>query len=383
MTGSATEVESVFREKFKEEPKLFYSPGRINLIGEHIDYNDGFVLPGAIDKGIFFAVAMNRSDQVNCYALDFDESISIPLSAVRKMGGWKNYVLGIVSEFQKMDLPVQGFNCVFSGNIPIGGGMSSSAALEGGISFSLNQLCNFELGRRDLALLGQRAEHNFPGVMCGIMDQYANMMGKQNKVLLLDCLNVTHQEIPLHIVGYEIVLINTKVHHSLAGSEYNQRRKECEKGMAILKRELNIDSFRDIQDPALLLPFKEEMGDNVYRRCLYVVEEILRTQNAATLLKQNDIGGFGRLMFQTHEGLRDLYEVSCKELDFLVNAAAQNEDVIGARLMGGGFGGCTINLVRKEGVESFLVKILSAYKKEFGIHAENYKVKVVDGTHLI
>ncbi|MGN6248731.1 MAG: galactokinase [Ginsengibacter sp.] len=383
MTGSATEVESVFREKFKEEPKLFYSPGRINLIGEHIDYNDGFVLPGAIDKGIFFAVALNGSDQINCYSIDFDESISIPLSEVRKMEGWKNYVLGIVNEFQKMNLPLQGFNCVFGGNIPIGGGMSSSAALEGGISFSLNQLCNFELGRRDLALLGQRAEHNFPGVMCGIMDQYANMMGKQNKVLLLDCLNVTHQEIPLHIVGYEIVLINTKVHHSLAGSEYNQRRKECEKGMAILKRELNIDSFRDIQDPALLLPFKEEMGDNVYRRCLYVVEEILRTQNAATLLKQNDIGGFGRLMFQTHEGLRDLYEVSCKELDFLVNAAAQNEDVIGARLMGGGFGGCTINLVKKEGVESFLVKILSAYKKEFGINAENYKVKVVDGTHLI
>ncbi|HEU5054074.1 MAG TPA: galactokinase [Hanamia sp.] len=383
MTGSATEVESVFRERFKEEPKLFYSPGRINLIGEHIDYNDGFVLPGAIDKGIFFAVALNRSDQINCYALDFDESISIPLSAVRKMGGWKNYVLGIINEFQKMDLPVQGFNCVFSGNIPIGGGMSSSAALEGGISFSLNKLCNFELGRRDLALLGQRAEHNFPGVMCGIMDQYANMMGKENKVLLLDCLNVTHQEIPLHIEGYEIVLINTKVHHSLAGSEYNQRRKECEKGIAILKKELNIDSFRDIQDPAVLLPFKEEMGDKVYRRCLYVVEEILRTQKAATLLKENDIAGFGRLMFQTHEGLKNLYEVSCKELDFLVNAAAQNKDVIGARLMGGGFGGCTINLVKKEGVESFLVKILSAYKKEFGINAENYKVKVVDGTHLI
>jgi galactokinase len=383
MTGSVTEVESVFREKFKEEPKLFYSPGRINLIGEHIDYNKGFVLPGAIDRGIFFAVALNGSDQVNCYALDFDENISIPLSEVRKMEGWKNYVLGIVNEFQKMNLPLQGFNCVFGGNIPIGGGMSSSAALEGGISFGLNQLCNFDLSRRDLALLGQRAEHNFPGVMCGIMDQYANMMGKESKVLLLDCMNVTHQEIPLHIEGYEIVLINTKVHHSLAGSEYNQRRKECEKGLEILKKELNIDSFRDIKNPAVLLPFKEEMGDNVYRRCLYVAEEILRTQNAATLLKQNDIVGFGKLMFQTHEGLKVLYQVSCKELDFLVNTAAENKDVIGARLMGGGFGGCTINLVRKEGVESFLVKILSAYKKEFDINAENYKVKVVDGTHFI
>jgi len=383
MNESAADVRVAFIEKFKEEPKLFYSPGRINLIGEHVDYNDGFVMPGAIDKGIFFAVTLNDSEKINCYSIDFDESISIPLSGVKKMGGWKNYVLGIVNEFQQLKLPLKGFNCAFGGNIPIGGGMSSSAALEGGISYSLNELCNFQLSRKELALLGQRAEHNFPGVMCGIMDQYANMMGKENKVLLLDCRNITHEDIPLHIEGYEIVLINTKVHHSLAGSEYNQRRKECEKGMAILRRELNIQSFRDIKDPAELLAFKDEMGDKVYKRCLFVVEEILRTQKAATLLKENNIIGFGESMFQTHKGLKELYEVSCKELDFLVDAAKENKDVIGARLMGGGFGGCTINIVKHEGVESFLVKILSAYKKEFNINAENYKVKVVNGTHLI
>lgn len=380
MNETAAEVKAAFKQKFNEEPHLYYSPGRINLIGEHVDYNDGYVMPGAIDKGIYFAVALNNSDKINCYSIDFDESISLPLSGVKQMDSWKNYVLGVVNEFQKLKLPVQGFNCVFGGNIPIGGGMSSSAALEGGISFSLNELCDFKMSRKELALLGQRAEHNFPAVKCGIMDQYANMMGKEETVLLLDCRNVSHEDIPLHINGYEIILINTKVHHSLAGSEYNQRRKECEKGLSILKRELNINSFRDIHDISEMLPFKNEMGEKVFDRCTFVVEEILRTKKAAELLKANDISGFGKLMFQTHDGLKNLYEVSCKELDFLVDAARENKEVIGSRLMGGGFGGCTINIVKEEGVSSFVEKILKDYKQEFNIDAENYKVKVVNGT---
>jgi len=383
MNETVVDVKNAFKEKFKEESRLFYSPGRINLIGEHIDYNDGFVMPAAIDKGIFFAIALNDSDKINCYSIDFDERISVPLSEVRKMDGWKNYVLGVVNEFQKMDLPVKGFDCAFGGNIPIGGGLSSSAALEGGISFGLNELCNFKMSRKDLALLGQRAEHNFPGVMCGIMDQYANMMGKKNSVILLDTKNVTGEDIPLHLQGYEIILINTKVHHSLAASEYNQRRKECEKGLEILKKGLGIQSFRDIKNPEQLSPFKTEMGTEIYKRCLFVVEEILRTKKAAKLLKENDLTGFGQLMFQTHEGLKNLYEVSCKELDFLVNTAKENEDVIGARLMGGGFGGCTINIVKQQGVDSFLSKILPAYKNQFKIDAESYDVKAVDGTHEI
>ena len=383
MNETAADVRSVFKEKYKEEPHVYYSPGRINLIGEHVDYNDGFVMPAAIDKGIFFAIALNNSEKINCYSIDFDESISVPLSEVKKMDGWKNYVLGVVDEFQKMNLPVKGFNCTFGGNIPIGGGLSSSAALEGGISFGLNELCNFQMSRKDLALLGQRAEHNFPGVMCGIMDQYANMMGKKNTVMLLDTKNISNEYIPLHIEGYEIILINTKVHHSLAASEYNQRRKECEKGLEILKKELQIQSFRDIKNPDELLPFKSEMGNKIYNRCLFVVEEILRTKKAADLLKENDLIGFGKLMFQTHEGLKNLYEVSCKELDFLVDSAKENKEVIGARLMGGGFGGCTINIVKQEGVESFLSKMLPAYKKQFTIDAESYDVKVVDGTREV
>lgn len=380
MNESADDVKNIFREKFNREPRLFYSPGRINLIGEHIDYNDGFVMPAAINKGIFFAVALNNSEKINFHSIDFDESISLSLSEVKKMDSWKNYVLGIVDEFKKLHLPVQGFDCVFGGNIPIGGGMSSSAALEGGVSFGLNSLCNFQMDRKQLALLGQRAEHNFPNVKCGIMDQYANMMGKENTVILLDCKNVTNEYIPLNIEGYEIVLINTKVHHSLAASQYNQRRKECEKGMEILKKELHVASFRDIKSAEELLPFKEQMGDEVYRRCLFVVEEILRTKKAGQYLKQNDTIGFGKLMFQTHYGLKNLYEVSCAELDYLVDAAEKNPDVIGSRLMGGGFGGCTINIVKAEGVDKFLSEILPAYKKEFHIDAENYQVKILDGT---
>ena len=381
MNETALKVKHAFNEKFKEEPQLYYSPGRINLIGEHVDYNDGFVMPAAIDKGIYFAVALNNSEEINCYSVDFNESISVPLSEVKKMDSWKNYVLGIVNEFQKLYLPVKGFDCVFGGNIPIGGGMSSSAALEGGISFSLNELCNFQMNRKDLALLGQRAEHNYPGVMCGIMDQYANMMGKKNSVILLDCKNITHEYVHLDISGYQIVLINTKVHHSLASSQYNLRRKECEEGLEILKKGLNIQSFRDIEDPADLIPFKRTMKQNVYKRCLFVVEEICRTKKASVLLKNNDLTGFGQLMFETHEGLKNLYEVSCKELDFLVDKAKENKGVIGARLMGGGFGGCTINIVKDNEIDNFLSTSLAAYQKQFNIEAEHYEVKVVDGTN--
>lgn len=383
MNEIALKVRDIFKQKFDQEPQVFYSPGRINFIGEHIDYNDGFVMPAAIDKGIYFAIALNKSENIHCYSVDFDEELFIPLSEVKKMDRWKNYILGVVNEFQKLHLPLQGFNCVFGGNIPIGGGMSSSAALEGGISFGLNELCNFKKDRKELALLGQRAEHNFPGVMCGIMDQYANMMGKNNNVIFLDCMSITHEYIPFNLENYEVVLINTKVHHSLASSQYNQRRRECEKGLQILREKKNIQSFRDIKDAHEIDPFKEQMGNDIYSRCLYVIEEIGRTQQAAQLLKQNDILGFGKLMFATHEGLKNLYHVSCKELDFLVDAAKENKNVIGSRLMGGGFGGCTINIIRSEAVADFVAHVLPEYKKRFNIDAEEYDVKLVDGTNAV
>ncbi len=376
-------VRDIFKENFTSTPNLYFSPGRINFIGEHIDYNDGFVMPAAINKGIYYAIAINNTDVINFHSVDFNEKLSIKISDIKKMTGWKNYVLGVVNEFLLLKKEVAGFDCVFGGDIADGAGISSSAAVEGGLAFGINELFNFGLNRKELALLCQRAEHNFPGVMCGIMDQYANMFGKKDNVILLDCKSIEHQYFPLKLEGYEIVLINSKVHHSLASSEYNIRRKECEKGLEILKKEKGINSFRDIKSLDELLPFKDKMDAKVYDRCKYVVEEILRTQQAAKLLQTDNLVEFGKLMFETHEGLSKLYEVSCKELDFLVEKARENKDVIGSRMMGGGFGGCTINIIKTESVQGFLADATAAYKKKFQIDAEVIDVKIGDGTHKI
>ncbi len=383
MNTIAKKVSDIFKKDFSASPHLFFSPGRINFIGEHIDYNDGFVMPAAIDKGIYFAIGLNNTDTINFISVDFNEKLSIDLDKIKKMDGWKNYVLSVVNEFLIKGLEVRGFECVFGGNIANGAGISSSAAVEGGLAFGINQLFNFGLDRKQLALLCQRAEHNFPGVMCGIMDQYANMFGKKDHVILLDTRSVEHEYFPLELEDYKIVLINTKVHHSLASSEYNNRRKECEEGLKILKEELGNTSFRDINSPEELSPYKDKMGEKVYNRCKYVVEEIVRTQEAAKFLQENNLIEFGKLMFQTHEGLSKLYEVSCKELDFLVEQAKANKNVIGARMMGGGFGGCTINIIKKEGEKDFLANTTAAYKKQFNIEAEIIEVEIGDGTHEV
>ena len=383
MNTIAKKINDIFKKYFSSAPHLYFSPGRINFIGEHIDYNDGFVLPAAIDKGIVYAIALNNSDTINFYSVDFNERLSVDIHDIKKMDGWKNYVLGVLNEFLLLKKEIKGFDCVFGGDIADGAGISSSAAVEGGIAFGINELLNFGLDRKQLALLCQRAEHNFPGVMCGIMDQYANMFGKKDHVILLDTRSVEHQYFPLKLEGYEVVLINTKVHHSLASSEYNVRRKQCEEGLAILKKEKGINSFRDIKSSKELLPFKDKMDAKVYDRCKFVVEEILRTQEAAKLLQQNNLIEFGKLMFEAHEGLSKLYEVSCKELDFLVEKARENKDVIGSRMMGGGFGGCTINIIKKESAEKFLSDATTAYKNKFHIEAEIIQVEIRDGTHEI
>ena len=382
MPTSESDVKKIFRERFSQDFSFFFSPGRINLIGEHVDYNDGFVMPAAIDKGIHYAIAINGTNDINFFSIDFNEELLLKLSEIKIMKGWKNYVLGIVNEFQSLHLPIKGFDCVFGGNIPIGAGMSSSAATEGGLAFGLNELFKFNLNRKDLALLCQRAEHNFPRVMCGIMDQYANMFGKKNNVILLDCMNITNEYVPLDLKDYKLVLINSKVHHSLASSEYNVRRKQCEEGLKILQKELRINSFRDANKEDLL-SIKNKMDDKVYKRCLYVIEEISRTKKAAQYLKENNLQAFGNLMFETHEGLSKLYEVSCKEIDFLVNRAKQNKEVIGSRQMGGGFGGCTINIIKKIEAQKFLSETLLSYKNEFNIDAEVYEVAIVNGTGAV
>jgi galactokinase len=383
MNTIAETVAKTFVQSFSSEPQLYFSPGRINLIGEHVDYNDGFVMPAAIDKGIYYAIAENRTNDIHFCAADFDEWFSIAINEIKKTSSWKNYVLSVVNEFLLLDKKIKGFNCVFGGDIPRGSGMSSSAAVEGGLAFALNEIFNIGLNRIELAKLCQRAEHNFPGVKCGIMDQFANMMGKKDEVILLDCKSLGYQYFPLKLDGYKIILINSKVHHSLASGEYNIRRGQCEEGLNLLKEKLNIHSFRDIGSAQNLLPYKNLMSEDVFKRCFYVTEEIERTQKAATLLKQNNLIAFGKLMFETHYGLSKLYDVSCAELDFLVEQAKQNESIIGARLMGGGFGGCTINLVKENDVDNFIDKTSKAYHQQFNIIAEAYIVETSDGTAAI
>lgn len=383
MNEMVKKIKNHFTGNFITLPVIYFSPGRINLIGEHIDYNDGYVMPAAINKGIYFAVAPNNSAVVNFYAADLDEKFSVSLTGVKKEGGWKNYVLGVVNEFLLLGKPIKGFDCAFAGDIPQGAGMSSSAAVEAGLAYALNDLFDCGLNRVDLALLCQRAEHHYPGVKCGIMDMYTSLNGKKDQVLLLDCKTITHEYFPLQMEGYRIVLLNSKVHHSLAGGEYNVRRQRCEEGLAILKNNLPVNSFRDIDDPATLDLFKKMMKPEVYDCCKFVVEEILRTKKAALLLQQNELAGFGRLMFETHAGLSKLYTVSCAELDFLVEQARASKNVIGARLMGGGFGGCSINIVKENEVNNFINQITAAYKKRFNIVAEAYVVETADGTRKI
>ena len=383
MNTIAKSVLKSFSQIFPSQPLLFFSPGRINLIGEHVDYNDGFVMPAAIDKGVYYAIAENQTDAIHFYATDFDEHFSVSINAVKSDDGWRNYVLSVVNEFLKLGKSIRGFDCVFGGDIPRGSGMSSSAAVEGGLAFAINEMYQIELNRVELALLCQRAEHGFPNVKCGIMDQFANMNGKKDHVILLDCRSMEYQYFPLLLAGYKIVLLNSKVHHSLASGEYNIRRQRCEEGLGIIKKHLPVQSFRDIDNVEVLDIAKDEMSAKVYNCCRFVVEEIARTQKAAQLLQGNDIPAFGKLMFETHEGLSKLYEVSCVELDFLVEQARKFPAVIGSRLMGGGFGGCTINIVAEDGIANFIEDASREYQQRFDIIPEAYIVETADGTKAV
>jgi galactokinase len=376
------EISNAFEERFGGKARIFFSPGRINLLGEHIDYNDGFVLPAAIDKGVWFAVAPNDSDRINCYSYDMKEALDVSLKEIQKSNGWKNYILGVIHVLQEAGTAIKGFNCVFGGNLAVGAGLSSSAAVEGGLAFSLNEIFTLGKTKKELALLAQRAEHLYPGVKCGIMDQYASILGLKDNIIMLDCRSVEHQYLPFRLKEHTLVLFNSKVQHSLAGGEYNIRRTQCAKGLTFLsQKNPDIKSFRDVTVEELER-YKHEMDEVIYRRCRYVVKEIERTRLASEYLTTDRIEAFGELMYQTHEGLSKEYEVSCKELDFLVNESVVN-NVTGARLMGGGFGGCTINLVRNENYREVANNITTAYEKKFGIKADVIGVKISDGTYEI
>ena len=385
MSDTYIDIRKAFHQLFDGEPILVRAPGRINLIGEHTDYNDGFVMPAAIDKEIVFAVAESGDGTSTIRSLDMDESFSVDLDKVHKVGSplWVNYLLGVIDRLQSKGNQLKPFNCVFGGNIPHGAGLSSSAALECGFIAALNTLNDLGESREDMIHMAQWAEHNYAGVKCGIMDQFSSMMGKLNHVFILDCRSLDYSYFPMKLNGYDILLLDTNVKHSLAGSEYNTRRRECEEGVAIFKKDNpSVNSLRDVS-AALVRKYKGQLKEKVYDRCLYVTEEIERVQAASKDLEKGDLVAFGKKMFETHEGLSVLYEVSCPELDFLVDLVKGNKNVLGARMMGGGFGGCTINIVRSAEVDALIEMARNKYSEKFGIELKAYPVKLRDGVSLI
>jgi galactokinase len=385
MDALTQKIRNRFKELFNAEPLLVRSPGRINLIGEHTDYNDGFVMPAAIDKEIVFAIGHSTSADSQVYALDFDQHISIDVKNPAKVNkpGWANYLLGVLFQIQQHGYSVSSFNCVFGGNIPTGAGLSSSAALECGFGFALSELFGFDIPRLNIVTMAQWAEHNYVGVKCGIMDQYASVMGREGNVILLDCRSLKHRYAPIDLDDHIIILCDTKVKHALVDSEYNTRRQECEEGVRILKKHYpQIQSLRDAS-LAMIKEHKDELKGKIYDRCLYVVSEIERVQNATRDLEANNLKAFGEKMYETHEGLSKLYQVSCAELDFLVEEAKKTGKVLGARMMGGGFGGCTINILKETDADEVISILTKAYKQKYNIDMPSYRVKIKDGTSLL
>ncbi|MEX2592333.1 MAG: galactokinase [Anditalea sp.] len=379
-----TDITQTFQEIFKSSPLIIRSPGRINLIGEHTDYNEGFVLPAAIDKEIYLALGKNGTDDCRIFSYDYKEMITFCIKDFSPApNGWINYVMGVVAQVLQTGPELEGFDCVFGGDIPIGAGLSSSAALENGVCYGLSELFELKLDRISMLKYSQKAEHEFAGVACGIMDQFASMMGKSGHAIRLDCRSLDFIYFPLKMDKYLFILCDSQVQHSLVDTEYNARRKECEAGVAAVKKhDAKVKSLRDVS-LEMLDKVKQEVSPVVFKRCLYVLEENERLLKGCQLLKSGNLKEFGRLMYGSHEGLSKQYEVSCPELDFLVEFTYDRSDVLGARMMGGGFGGCTINLVNKEHKEAFIPEITEAYNKGFGHDPKIYEVSIVDGTSRI
>jgi galactokinase len=382
---NATPIKAKFEILFKGlTPQLYCAPGRVNLIGEHTDYNEGFVLPAAIDKDIVFAIAINGTEIISLYSYDLNEVFEINVNEVSKTKvQWANYLLGVVAQFQKAGHQLTGFSCVFGGDVPSGAGLSSSAAVECGLAFALNDLFALKVEKFTLTKMAQKAEHEYAGVMCGIMDQFASMFGKENHVVRLDCRSLDYEYFPFDMSDYKIVLCDTNVKHSLASSEYNNRRAECEAGVSLLQKYYpDIKSLRDVT-VEILEKHKAEFNPTTYKRCLYVVNENNRVEEGCHLLKKGDLAAFGRLMYASHEGLQHDYAVSCKELDFLVDKTRNMSEVLGARMMGGGFGGCTINLVKVSEVDKFVDKMTESYKTELGLTLKTYITSIKNGARAI
>jgi galactokinase len=372
-----------FEKLFQKKPEhIFLSPGRINIIGEHVDYNDGFVLPAAINKYICFAISKNKNSECILVAQDLNEAYSFDikdkLQPVEKM--WVNYIIGVLHQLKEKGLPEKGFTIVFSSTIPMGAGLSSSAALECGMAYAMNKMFHLKLSKEEIARIGQKAEHTFAGVNCGIMDQFASVFGKKNKVIKLDCTTLAYEYHKADFKEYQLVLFDSCVKHTHLTSGYNDRRNEVEQGLAIIKANYpEVTSFRNCTEK-MVLSLKNTLSEIIFNRCLFVVQEIERVPLAIKALSNGNINQLGELMTKTHYGLSELYEVSCPEMDFLVTEALGEAEVVGARMMGGGFGGCTINVVKKETTDNVIQKLTKAYKIKYNIDLKAYKIKIAKGT---
>lgn len=378
-----TQLTASYQDAFHATPVSVCSPGRVNLIGEHTDYNEGFVLPAAIDKAIYLTAGLRSDDAIHLIAHDLGETYVGSISDLSPTHTWADYVLGVVAQLRLAGHKLSGFNCVFGGTIPIGAGLSSSAALENGVGFALNELCGLGIDRLNLLKMSQRAENDFVGAKVGIMDMFASMMGRAEHVIKLDCRSLEYTYAPFPMDGVRIVLCDSQVKHSLVVSEYNTRRAECESGVRFLKVFYpEINSLRDVTMDMLDRHLRETQP-LIYRRCAYVVQENQRLLDGVAALEANDLATFGQLMYGSHEGLSNWYQVSCPELDTLVDIARRQPGVLGARMMGGGFGGCTINLVREDGLDAFKTQLTKHYKAATGKDTSIHVCKIENGTHLI
>jgi galactokinase len=377
------DIEEQFQQYFGNQCRIAASPGRVNLIGEHTDYNQGFVLPGAIDRNVHVAFASNKDLKLNLVAPAFGEKFSFSLDDMHPVKGWPTYLLGMTYMVMPDKKLPHGMDILITGNIPVGAGMSSSAALCSAFGLALNDFFQLGLAKMEIALAAQKTEHQFAGVKCGIMDPFASLHGKSGHLMKLDCRSLEFEYIPFYFPDIRIILVNSMVSHSLASSEYNLRRQQCEKAVSILQKyEPGILSLRDLK-PALLEAHKDEMEEVVYKRCHFILEENQRLLNGCEYLKNNDLDAFGKLMYASHSGLSNDYEVSCPESDFLVEVIKKLKGVKGARQMGGGFGGCIITLVEVNEAENFIQDIQSKYELKYRKTPECYVMNISDGANII
>lgn len=357
---------------------VYASPGRINLIGEHTDYNGGFVFPGAIDKVMMAELKRNGTNKVRAYSIDMKDYVEFGFEeADAPRTSWARYIYGVCREIIKRGGKLEGFNTAFAGDVPLGAGMSSSAALESVYAYALNDMFDLGIDKFELAKIGQATEHNYCGVKCGIMDQFASIFGKAGSLMRLDCRSLEHQYFPFDPKGYKLVLLDTVVKHELASSAYNKRRESCEN----VARAIGVEFLRDATLEQLKA-VKGKVSDEDYMRAEYVIEEIQRVLDVCDALEKGDYETVGKKMYETHEGMSKLYEVSCEELDFL-NDIARECGVTGSRVMGGGFGGCTINLVKDELYEPFVTKAKEAYRAKYNRSPKVYDVVISDGARKV